>query len=424
MLEGLRRLHSFEGARAVILTVLGGSAHSTPVLLESLSSASLASDVTLRLVGRNAARLAAVARAGRLLTGVVAEEYTWERIADALPGSDAVLIQIRPGEYTLREFDESFPLSRDVPGDEGLGPGGLSAAWRGWPVIRPVLALIREKAPRAHAILLTSPGSLLVRLAAREFPGWPLMGVCELPWTTLCELCGSTADASTAQFDYAGVNHIGWLYNVDFAGRDMIEGFASKASRRRFPSRDLVARLNAYPVKYLRLHYDTAEVVREQAAAPGARARNLSAIAVRSFGAFGNGTADEIRIALRARKAEWYSDAVAPLLQALNGRAPAAPLFITIAESHREVRERRYRGEGKRIVEVKPRKSPPDEVTRTLNRFIEYEQMAVEAVLSRSEARLGAALSAHPWVRDQDNADAFACIIVRQGLSLNRIAYV
>src|SRR4051812_811323 len=105
-----------------------------------------------------------------MLTGRAAAGDGWGGLAGALAGSHAVLIQIRPGGYAGRQFDETFPLSRGVPGDEGLGPGGLSAAWRGWPVIREVLACVRAVAPNACTILLTSPGSLLIRLAAGEFP--------------------------------------------------------------------------------------------------------------------------------------------------------------------------------------------------------------------------------------------------------------
>jgi alpha-galactosidase/6-phospho-beta-glucosidase family protein len=55
-------------------------------------------------------------------------------------------------------------------GDEGLGPGGLSAAWRAWPEIKRLMSEIRQHAPQAFVLLLTSPVGLLARVSINEFP--------------------------------------------------------------------------------------------------------------------------------------------------------------------------------------------------------------------------------------------------------------
>ena len=112
----------------MILTVLGGSAHSTPVLADALRKAAPEARWTMRLAGRSCARLHAVARACDVLSRLrepVSEVYGEDEWAQALRGSDVVLIQTRIGGYEGRGFDESFPLRFGVPGDEGLGPGGL-----------------------------------------------------------------------------------------------------------------------------------------------------------------------------------------------------------------------------------------------------------------------------------------------------------
>ena len=120
----------------MILCVLGGSAHSTPVLIDALARTVPDTEISVRLAGRDRSRLQAVSRACNLLasnTRIHTESFAednWER---ALTGSDVVLIQTRIGGYAARAFDESFSLPYGVPGDEGLGPGGLSAAYRSWP---------------------------------------------------------------------------------------------------------------------------------------------------------------------------------------------------------------------------------------------------------------------------------------------------
>lgn len=404
----------------MILTVVGGSAYSTPVLIDALSAASFRFDLTIRLVGRNRSRLSAVARAGRLLTRMCIEEYEWQQLPAALYGSDFVLIQIRPGGLSGRHFDQSFPLAEGVPGDEGLGPGGLSAAWRGWPILRLLLRTVRACAPNAHPILLTSPGSLLVRLAANELPNWPLMGVCELPWTTLCQICGSAERAIEASFDYAGVNHIGWLYNVRLQGEDRIRVLGGAKGHNVFPSPDLVRRLAAYPLKYLKLHYMHDQVVRDQLLNPDLRTRQLESIAGQSFAAFASGNLSEIRAALRLRPADWYTDAVVPLIRGLFGETVPISLFLTMAVSGGVIQERRYQAEGGRLTEVKQRLAPPKEVQLTLERFIEYEACAAAAILWDSERHLADALAMHPWVHSRTHAEKLARSIIRQGDRVER----
>ena len=398
----------------MILTVLGGSAHSTPVLVQSLIHAFSDQHVLVRLVGRHGDRLRAVGRACRVLAEaawISVEEYEWRRWSSALPGSDAVLVQIRPGNYEGRVFDESFPLDCDVPGDEGLGPGGFSAAWRSWPVVREIITGIRRHAPAAPVLFLTSPGSLLVRLAGKG-----VIGICELPWTTLCTICGDPEKAQRASFDYAGVNHIGWLYNVQVDGREQ-----TLPTTAYFPSAHLVRRLGAWPLKYLRLHYCTAEIVHEQKRAPAARVRELMQIAERAFEVFTHGNRGEITAALRARRAEWYTDAVVPLMRSLRGYPIEIPLFLTVMEQD-EVRERCYRAVGGKLLRQPSSAEPSLEVRETLDSFELYEKAAALAIEKSSEDLAADALALHPWVQSRTQAALLARRVVTQTKEISHVS--
>src|SRR5947209_8052217 len=124
------------------ITVFGGSAHSTPALWSYLVNEARLDDLELVLVGRNAERLAAVGRACRLLTrrGSSSSFLTGDGSSpDSIAASAVVMIQIRSGGYAARAFDESFPLQYGIPGDEGLGPGGLCAGVRNWKAIKVAL---------------------------------------------------------------------------------------------------------------------------------------------------------------------------------------------------------------------------------------------------------------------------------------------
>jgi 6-phospho-beta-glucosidase len=376
----------------VILTVLGGSAFSTPILARSLEPACAGDGLVLRLVGRDLERVRAVGRACRVIAGsghVEVEEYGWSEWTRAVPGSDAVLIQVRPGGYDGRAFDETFPLQYDVPGDEGLGPGGLAAAWRCWPLLQDLIGRTREHSPRATIVLLTAPLSLLVRLAG---PG--VIGVCELPWTTLRTICGGFERARDASFDYHGVNHVGWIYNVKVDGRDIAES-------------------GPWPLKYLQLHYDRDGVMARQRRAPAARVRELAALATQSFEVFASGGRAEIEQALAARSAEWYPDAVVPLLRALRGDRVTVPLFLTRADDG-EIQERCYRASEGRLEARTPATPPPADAAAIVHQFIRYERMAAEAVARESEELAIEALAVHPWVTSRDHAAALARCVVTQ----------
>jgi 6-phospho-beta-glucosidase len=408
----------------VILTILGGSAHSTPVLVDCLARSYCSERRVVRLVGRDPGRLAAVTRACCFLTNgtlTQVEPYSWGDWMGALPGSDVVLVQIRQGDYSGRTFDETFPLERGVPGDEGLGPGGLSAAWRSWPVLRNLLTGIRAKAPAAECVLLTSPGSLLVRLAATELRDTRVTGVCELPWTTLCTICGSAENAMKSTFDYQGVNHIGWLYNVRLNGRDMLHQHGGTAH---FPNAGLIRQLGAYPLKYLRMHYRTEAVVAEQRRAPAARVQQLKSIALQAFDAYSGGTESDIRDAMKRRRAEWYPDAVVPLLHAFEGKAAPVPLFLTRGSDGGVVQEQHYSAVRGQLVVQQRSQRPPAQVSETLEQFIRYEDAAAMAVVHRCKEEAAEALSMHPWVESRKDAEWLAqCIVNHAALAETERTY-
>lgn len=390
----------------MIVTVLGGSACSTPWLVEWLSQQRLETPLKIRLAGRTPYRLAAVARACSLLaqgSPVRIEKFETDEWGIALSGADVVLIQVRVGGLEARHFDETFPQAYGVPGDEGLGPGGLAAAVRTWPELRELLSLIFTHAPQSLPILLTSPGNLLIRAAAREFAGWPLYGICELPFTTLERLCAACgARLAEVSFNYAGVNHLGWLYNVRRGDCDLIDLYLSM---RDVPFAELAREHSALPLKYARLHFEQAAVVREQQ--EGVRSKELMTLRDRALLAFGCGGLDEIRDALTARPAPWYSAAIGPLIAATTGGGRHQPYFISMADREGEVRERSCVFNDGHFTPL-PMEEPPRLVNEFVNEFLAYERLAMTAVLEPGEDRLAQALAAHPWVRNSRDASGLA----------------
>ncbi|MBV8069872.1 MAG: hypothetical protein JO270_08215 [Acidobacteriaceae bacterium] len=397
--------------RTVVVTILGGSAQSTPVLVDWLTQRNRAANFVIRLAGRDKQRLSAVSRACRVLGAqgcVVIQEFGAEAWRESLAKADIVLIQVRIGGLQARARDEWFPLKYDIPGDEGLGPGGVSAAIRTWPRLRELLVTIKQQAPGALPLLLTSPAGLLVRLAALEFPSWPIYGICELPFTTLQQLSGAAGvRASDVQFSYTGVNHLGWLHNVRTTEEDLVCRYGRRPDG---PLSEIARRWQAVPLKYLRLHFERQAVVEEQkrAGEHATRSHQLATLRDECLLAFKAGTAADIRQAVRRRAADWYTEAIGPLLLQLNGDSTSSrPFFLSAARDDGGACERAYRLQNGRFVPL-PIEQPPPPVAELVSAFMQYEEAAAEAIFADCGKKLAAALRIHPWLQRTEDAELLA----------------
>jgi len=394
------------------IVILGGSAQSTPALFAYLSGMKVLPAVHITLVGRDKTKLASVVRSAKLLLNhapisVDDSGVELKELDAALDGADVVLLQIRVGGYAGRDFDETFPLKYDVCGDEGLGPGGLSAGWRAWPEIRLLLDRVSVVAPQALLLILSSPLGILVRAVRYTFPQLKVVGICELPWTTLCDVCKSVGvDVGDVTFEYFGVNHLGWFYRISQDDRNLIQEFARvRRESTGFPSARFIEQWSAVPTKYLRLHFESASVVEQQRNTGKPRAKVLDDLSHTTFRVIARGTPDEIKVALSYRHAPWYPHAIGPLLLALMGQTMAVCFFLSVPNNgfYTEQQEDDIL-EIPHIVEdghLKPLnrhpESVPNRIAQLTSSFIAFERLATTAILSRDTRLLQRALEAHPW---------------------------
>jgi 6-phospho-beta-glucosidase len=394
------------------VVIIGGSAPSTPNLLID-SRFGVDSGVRFVLFGRSVDRLEAVRRAAVLLAPSLdgAIETTTDLDA-ALEGATFVVIQIRVGGFAARIHDELFPLAAGIPGDEGLGPGGLAAAWRTWPILREILGKIATRCPHARVALLTAPLGILTRCAQDAFPGLQIAGLCELPAVALQQIASAVHERHL-QYDYVGVNHLGWFTRIQKPdGTDMLDAYAATCNETVFPTTSIIRRLSAVPLSYVRLHEARADVVEKQRASPP-RGRAVGALAADALQAYSAGNREEVRRALAARHAPWYQQAVAPWIDAYRLGNSSATFFLTS-------RNERYLSnlDANAVLEIPHRMrdgsfyaipSPagvPKAIAETLQSLVTYETLAATAVTARNERRLANVLSAHPWVGDASTAAA------------------
>jgi len=407
------------------IVLLGGSSASTPELFRCLAACASVPPLQFCLVGRSREHLAPVIRAARILSAEVpimlqAASFEHSELGSALCEADLVLIQIRSGGYEGRHIDETFPLQYGLCGDEGLGPGGLSAAWRAWPAMHEIISTVASVCPRAAVFMLSSPVTLFVRAARRLYPALETFGICELPWTTLRDLATLLdAEATAIDFDYIGVNHLGWFSRLQYESRDLLEEYAARpCSAAKWPSPELVGSCRAFPTKYLRLHYDRQKVLQEQRGLAISRAQSLAGISLESYRAFQSGNKRAILAALAARPAPWYRHAVVPLLLAHSRSATPIPLFLTspnganeTAFPREDVLEIPTYVSAVRFLPRPCRQPPPRQVLQTMNSFVAYERTATEALIQQCPERLRDALEMHPWVGSSGLAAALAADI-------------
>jgi 6-phospho-beta-glucosidase len=141
---------------------------------------------------------------------------------DAVDDAGAVLAAIRVGGADARVIDEEVPLSLGVLGQETVGPAGIAFALRTIPVMRSIAGVVRDRAPDAWFVNFTNPAGVVTE-AVRDVLGDRAIGICDSP-AALCARVAAALDEGEASvdFDYAGLNHLGWLLAARVAGADRL----------------------------------------------------------------------------------------------------------------------------------------------------------------------------------------------------------
>lgn len=331
-----------------VVAVLGGSSVSTPILVADVGRAVASGDLqplTLRLWGRAADRLEGVAAAGRArLAGadVVVEAHT--DLGRSLDGAEIVLGQVRPGGFLGRAADEALAVAEDIPGDEGLGPSGLSCYLRGRRVMDGLSEAVARFAPGASYLQLTSPLGLQVARARQRY-GVRCFGVCELVGTTAEKVIRHVAprlgtDRITAS--WAGLNHQTWIHRfVDEAGRDRTWEIVNLVDDPRLVEIEpaLIREAGAVPVNYLRLYLHTARELAKQRGRTETRGAELDRWAAELEAAYVSGpdlaAVDRL---LSSRHVNWYAEGVVPAFQAFLG-GEARRISLNLPEDGPEANE-------------------------------------------------------------------------------------
>jgi 6-phospho-beta-glucosidase len=196
-------------------------------------------------------------------------------LTDALPGADVVFSAIRVGGLAGRVVDEQVARREGVIGQETVGAGGISYGLRTIPVVRRLADQIAAQAPEAWVVNFTNPAGIVTEVMS-EVLGERVIGICDSP-VGLCRRAARAAgvDSDRVRFDYAGINHLGWLRGMHADGVDRLPGLlADPVALQSFEEGALfgapwLQALGALPNEYLHYYYFTREVLGTAGAEPG-----------------------------------------------------------------------------------------------------------------------------------------------------------
>lgn len=202
-----------------------------------------------------------------------------EDLDDALRGTDFVFSAIRVGGTAGRVADERIPMTEGVLGQETVGAGGVLYALRTVPVAVRIAERVRAVAPDAWVINFTNPAGMVTEAMARVLRE-RVIGICDSPVGLVRRAARAAgADPDTVEFDYTGLNHLGWLRSFrEPGGADLLPGLlADPAALTSFEEGKLfgsewLQALGALPNEYLHYYYfrrETLDSVRTAAETRG-----------------------------------------------------------------------------------------------------------------------------------------------------------
>jgi len=331
----------------------------------------------------------------------------------AVENSDFVVAQIRVGGNAARAIDERICISHGLIGQETTGAAGFMKALRTIPAMVDIAGCVAEINPDAWIINYSNPTGLVAegvyKASKAKIAGLCAGGLFPAWWTA--DALG--VSASQVRYDYAGLNHMNFAYNITVKNKAVTKDELDKIIERTGGAyADLLKKIGAVASPYLGYYFNTRETVKKMSHSPTTRGEDVLALEKEIFSDTG-GYADEnnsqIPQALYKRGGGGYSEVAIGIMNAVcnnidtfmvvnvpnHGVLPFLPDDAVIETACM------VNAGGIKSLTIDP---PSKAVWGLIAAVKNYEQLAVEAALTGSRDAALLALVAHPLVRDYDIA--------------------
>jgi 6-phospho-beta-glucosidase len=418
--------------------IVGGAGVRTPLLVRGLAGSGLPID-EIALYDSDQERLASIAPlARRLAPGVRVPACA--SAAECVEGARFVVTSIRVGGIEGRARHERVALEHGLVAQETVGAAGFAMAMAAIPAMVAYAREVERRAPEAWLVNFTNPVGIVTEAVTKR-SGARILGICDTPGE-LFEECAQALGVPSAEceFDYFGLNHLGWLREIRHGGRPRLaellrdDARLARLYRAPFFAPDELRALGVLPTEYLFFYYHPERALENLRRAGTHRGAAVQELNRRLFAALRDSAADPVAayeaylaernasyLQLEAGSAAGHAPSAAAQLTGYDKIAVAVvraihedsgamiPLSVSNRGSMPELRD-------DDVVEVscavgaggaRPRKvgKVPETVRDLLLRVKEYERLTVEAALSRSAEASRRAPAANPLVARPELAE-------------------
>jgi 6-phospho-beta-glucosidase len=398
------------------ITVIGAGSSYTTEIIEGLAQKTASLPVSqISLMDIDETRLSIMEgfcrRFARHLGLDVKIEATTDR-RRAIDGASFILSQIRVGGNVQRALDEKIPLKYGIIGQETTGPGGMFKALRTIPAMLAIARDVEELNPNAWIINYTNPTGLVAE-AVNNHTRVTIAGLCaggNFPRDAVVAALKVAPEA--VYYDYFGLNHLNFGYNVRVNGRPLTEDeFEQVLQKATWGSLDidLMRKLHMLPSPYLQYFYHRSKSVAQAAKKEHTRAEVVQSIEKEVFAAYADPSQHTKPDALARRGGGGYSEiALSVMESAYNNidrvivvNAPNRGAVPGLPEN--AVLELPCVVNASGIFPLRMN-AVPQEVWGLIAAVKNYEQLAVKAAVSGDRDTALLALMAHPLVGDYEIA--------------------
>jgi len=350
-------------------------------------------------------------------------EATTDR-KEALEGARFVLTQIRVGGNAQRILDEKIPLKYGVIGQETTGPGGMFKALRTIPPMMKIARDMEEICPESWIINYANPTGMIAEAVANH-TDITIAGLCaggNFPRDHAVEAL--RVDPESVYYDYFGLNHLNFGYNLRINGKALTEAEYNKVldvSTWNSVLPELLHHLKLVPSPYLQYFFHRERCVREARAKPLSRGEQVQLVEKDVFDAYADPSQETKPEALNKRGGGGYSEIALDVMEAAynnqdkvivinapnQGAVPCLPDDAVI--------EVPCLVNASGIFPLRQGEIPKT-VWGLIASVKNYEQLTVEAALKGDRETALLALLAHPLVGDYEKS----VVLLEEMLEANR----